>query len=231
MTRHLGSLRCRWGVRIAPTRALFAIIPGERLKPETAWRSGMDSNSRCRCPTRGKLYRNRHFGTHFAPKNPKVFRAFFGVQIPSATIRPSIFGPLGESLEIRACARDFRLRSDQENGSCGAIRGDVCRAAPRFSLGCPCAEGIALRCADANNPETSLPSRTHDGRRPTNRYPRTRRSHGTRGSVSQEWTYRAQLGGGFAAGIAHDDDAARSLVWASRAVSVWPAPCLQRLPG
>ena len=111
------------------------------------------------------------------------------------------------------------------------VLGDVCRAAPRFSLGCSCPDGIALRCADANNPEASLPSRTHDGRRPTNRYPRTRRSHGTRGSVSQEWTYRAQLGGRFAAGIAHDDDAARSLVRASRAVSVWPAPCLQRLPG
>jgi len=24
---------------------------------------------------------------------------------------PSVFGPLGESLEIRACARDFRLRT------------------------------------------------------------------------------------------------------------------------
>jgi hypothetical protein len=42
------SLRCRWGVRIAPTRALFALIPGERLKSETAWRSEVNSNSRYR---------------------------------------------------------------------------------------------------------------------------------------------------------------------------------------
>ncbi len=33
-------------MRIAPTRALFAVIPGECLKPETRWRRGWDSNPR-----------------------------------------------------------------------------------------------------------------------------------------------------------------------------------------
>jgi hypothetical protein len=42
----MSSLRCRRGGRIAPTRALFTVIPGECLKPETAWWSGMDSNRR-----------------------------------------------------------------------------------------------------------------------------------------------------------------------------------------
>jgi len=45
---HVSSLRCQWGGRIAPTRALLAIIPGECLKPETVWRSRMDSNPRYR---------------------------------------------------------------------------------------------------------------------------------------------------------------------------------------
>ena len=55
-----------------PTRAQFAHFPGECLKPKTRWRSGEDSNSRFRCPTWGKLYRNGHFGTHFGPKNLRV---------------------------------------------------------------------------------------------------------------------------------------------------------------
>jgi hypothetical protein len=35
-------------LRIAATRARFAYFPGECLKPETRWRSGVDSNSRFR---------------------------------------------------------------------------------------------------------------------------------------------------------------------------------------
>jgi hypothetical protein len=41
-------LRCRSGGRIAPTRALFTVIPGECIKSETAWRSELNSNSRYR---------------------------------------------------------------------------------------------------------------------------------------------------------------------------------------
>jgi len=44
----LSVLRCRWPVRIAPTRAQFAHFSGECFKPETRWRSGVDSNSRFR---------------------------------------------------------------------------------------------------------------------------------------------------------------------------------------
>ena len=46
-----------------------AIQPLTRAGSIYAWRSEADSNSRCRCPTWGKLYRNSHFGTHFGPKN------------------------------------------------------------------------------------------------------------------------------------------------------------------
>jgi hypothetical protein len=77
-------LRCHKPCEIGRVGAYFDHLWPNRKRRRTRWRSGMDSNSRCRCPTRGKLYRNSHFGTHFAPKNPKVFRAFFGVQIPSA---------------------------------------------------------------------------------------------------------------------------------------------------
>jgi hypothetical protein len=41
-----------------------------------------------------------------------------GVQIPlSPPSSPSVLVLLGETFEIRACARDFRLRMDPENGS------------------------------------------------------------------------------------------------------------------
>jgi len=43
-----GALPCRWAVRMATTRAQFAYFPGECLKPETRWRSEMNSNSRSR---------------------------------------------------------------------------------------------------------------------------------------------------------------------------------------
>jgi hypothetical protein len=46
------------------------------------------------------------------------------VQIHSAPpFSPSVVGRLGESIEIRARARDLRLRVDLESGSGGADRG------------------------------------------------------------------------------------------------------------
>ena len=47
----------------------FAVLKGVSPEIRTRWRSEVDSNSRFRCPTWGKLYRNSHFGTHFGPKN------------------------------------------------------------------------------------------------------------------------------------------------------------------
>jgi hypothetical protein len=51
MTRHVSSLRSRWGGRIAPPRALFAIIRGECLRSETAWRREVYWNCRYRFVT------------------------------------------------------------------------------------------------------------------------------------------------------------------------------------
>ena len=55
----------------------------------------------------------------------RAFSAQWGpaVQIPSAPpSSPSVFGPIGESLEIRACARDLRSCMDPENALGSRIR-------------------------------------------------------------------------------------------------------------
>jgi hypothetical protein len=60
MTQHLGSLRCRWGGRIAPNGA-FAVVPGECLKSETGWRSLMQNRLSLLC---GKKQGISRFPTH-----------------------------------------------------------------------------------------------------------------------------------------------------------------------
>ena len=45
---------------------------------------------------------------------------------PRSTIQ-SVLVLLGETFEIRACARDFRLHMDLENGFGGADRGNAAR--------------------------------------------------------------------------------------------------------
>jgi hypothetical protein len=65
--------------------------------------------------------------THFQMSSPqrssvRQFLIAYGpphkspVSSNSTRSSSSVFRPLGESLEIRACARDFRLRTDPKNG-------------------------------------------------------------------------------------------------------------------
>ena len=61
--------RCHEPCEIGRPPTYFGHLSRNCKRRRTRWRSEADSNSRFRCPTWGKLYRNSHFGTHFGPKN------------------------------------------------------------------------------------------------------------------------------------------------------------------
>jgi hypothetical protein len=85
-------------IQMSPTRGSFAHRARESLIWRTRWRSELNSNPRFRCPTWSKLHRNSHFETIMGQKKPKVFWAFFGVQIPSVSrlfdLSPKEYGSL-----------------------------------------------------------------------------------------------------------------------------------------
>jgi hypothetical protein len=99
---HLSVLRCRWPVRIALTRAQFAHFPGECLKPETRWRSGVDSNPR---------YREGFYGREFR-RSLRVIR-------PDKSIRA------GENLFVWNSREFVRLEFDSASALSGSFRSRV----------------------------------------------------------------------------------------------------------
>jgi hypothetical protein len=73
----------------SPRRALFAVIRGECLKAETAWRRGVDSNPRCR---EGSSERNsaRVCGTIWPDEKHPRRREFVRLEFGSASALPGI---------------------------------------------------------------------------------------------------------------------------------------------
>ena len=89
-----------------------------RKKEPNPWRTNSPQHG---CLFSSRLVRQTRAESRLS--NAEGSREFKSPSSPPSS--PSVFGRLGESIEIRACARDFRLRMDPESGSGGVNRGNT----------------------------------------------------------------------------------------------------------